>query len=153
MSVGGDLLEVDTITGKPERIKLGNEHTVRWAVDRDGRPLAREDWDWKSSAYKVYALKGDGIKQILRKDDTSAPSLVGLLPDDSPLALLAANGRPHQAAWARPLDGSPQRLLVEDPDADITAVYTDAHTGAIAGVYVSGTKTDVHWLDPTAQHR
>lgn len=153
MSMGADLLEVDTITGRPEKIKSGNEHTVGWAVDRDGRPLAREDWDWKSSAYRLYALKGESIKQILRKDDTSAPTLVGLLPDDSALVLLSSNGRPHQAAWALPLDGSPQKLLAEDPDADVTAVYTDSYTGAIVGVYVSGTKTDVHWLDPTAQRR
>jgi dipeptidyl aminopeptidase/acylaminoacyl peptidase len=67
--------------------------------------------------------------------------------------LLATNGRSHQAAWALPLDGSPAKLLAEDPDADITNVYTDPNTGAIVGVYVSGTITSVHWLDPTAQHR
>jgi dipeptidyl aminopeptidase/acylaminoacyl peptidase len=153
MSSGVELLEVDTITGKPVPIKFGNEHTVGWAVDRAGKPVAREDWDWKSSAYRVYALKGNSIKEILRRDDANPPTLVGLLPDDSALVLLASNGKAHQAAWALPLDGSPQKLLAENPDADITAAYTDAHTGAILGMYVSGTKTDVQWLDSTAQHR
>jgi len=153
MSSGTFLLKVDTITGKSEAIRAANEHTVAWAVDRTGTPVAREDWDPLKGAYRVYALRGDSIKEILRRDDSSAPTLAGLLPDDSALVLLTSHGKAHQAAWALPLDGSPQKLLAEDPDADITAVYEDAHTGAIVGVYVSGTKADVQWLDPTAQHR
>jgi dipeptidyl aminopeptidase/acylaminoacyl peptidase len=147
------LLEVDTTNGKSEIIKCGNEHTVAWGVDRSGKPIARQDWDYLKQAYRVYALKGDSIKEILRKDDSSPPVLAGLLPDDTALVLLASNGRPHQAAWALPLDGSPLKLLAEDPDADITAAYTDPYTGAIAGVYESGVKTNLRWLDPAAQHR
>ena len=153
MSTGGALLEVDTITGKSERIRYGNQHTVGWAVDREGKVLAWEDWDWKTGAYHVYALKGESIKEILRKDDSSAPTLVGLLPDNSALVLLASNGHAHQSAWMLPLDGSPQKLLAEDPDADITAAFTDAYTGAVVGFYESGTKTNVQWLDPVAQRR
>jgi dipeptidyl aminopeptidase/acylaminoacyl peptidase len=153
MSSGANLLEVDTITGKCEKIKYGNAHTVGWAVDRDGKAVAREDWDWKKGAYRVYALKGESIKEVLRKDDSSAPTLVGLLPDDSALVLLASNGHAHQSAWTLPLDGSPQKLLAEDPDADITAAFADAYTEAILGFYESGTKTSIRWLDPVAQRR
>ncbi len=153
MSSGEKLLEVDTISGKPRTIKIGNEHTVGWAVNGDGKPVAQEDWDWRTSAYHVYALNGDLVKTILSKDDSSAPALAGLLPDDSGLVLLANNGHAHQAAWTLPLDGAPQKLLAEDPDADITAAYVDAYTGAIIGFYTSGTKTNMRWLDPVAQHR
>jgi dipeptidyl aminopeptidase/acylaminoacyl peptidase len=154
MSSGDSLLEVDTVTGKSERIKVGNVHTVGWAVDRNGKPVAREDWDWKAGAYRVYALRDeDSIKEILRKDDSSPPTLVGLLPNDSGLVLLASNGGMHESAWNLPLDGSPQKLLMEDPDADITQAYTDAYTGAIVGFYASGTKTNIQWLDPVAQRR
>jgi len=153
MFSGPALLEVDTNTGDSERIQLGNEHTVYWAVDRDGKPVAREDWDWKTGSYRLYALKGESIKEILRNDDKNAPTLAGVLPDDSALVLLANKGHAHQCAWALPLDGSAQKLLAEDPDADITATYTDPYTGAIVGFYESGTKTSVQWLDPVAQHR
>jgi dipeptidyl aminopeptidase/acylaminoacyl peptidase len=153
MSIGDGLLEVDTTNGKSERIKVGNEHTVGWAVDRNGKPVAREDWDWKTSAYRVYALQEESIKEILRTDDTSAPTLVGLLPDDSGLVLLATNGHAHQCAWMLPIDGSPQKLLAEDPDADLTAAFVDAYSGSIIGFYASGTKTNVEWLDPVAQRR
>jgi dipeptidyl aminopeptidase/acylaminoacyl peptidase len=147
------LIEVETATGKATLIKAGNEHTQSWVVDHDGVPVAREDWDWTKRAYRVYALSGAGVKEILRKDDNEQPLLAGLLADDSALVLLASNGRSHRAAWALPLDGSPAKLLAEDPDADVAGVYTDPYTGAIIGVYISGSKTTVHWLDPAAQHR
>lgn len=147
------VMEVDTRTGKSDVIKLGNTYTVMWVVDRSGTPVAREDWDWHKQAYRLYALHGNSIRELLRKDDSSHPSVAGLLPDGSAIVMLATNDRAHQAVWALPLDGSPSRLLFEDPDADITSAYTDAYTGAILGVYVSGGKTEVHWLDSVAQGR
>jgi dipeptidyl aminopeptidase/acylaminoacyl peptidase len=148
------LLEVDTATGKAEIIKGGNDHTTGWLVDRNGRAVVRADWDWKTTTYRVYALSGQNdAREILRRDDRDPPTLAGLLPDDSALVLLATNGRKHKAAWAVPLDGSPPTVLAEDPDADITETYTDPDTGAIIAVYVSGSKTRTHWLDPAAQHR
>jgi dipeptidyl aminopeptidase/acylaminoacyl peptidase len=148
------LLEVDSLTGHPQIIKAGNEHTTGWLVDRNGTPVAREDWDWTKRAYRLYALLADGgAKEILRSDDANPPKVAGLLPDDSALVLLAINGRPHQAAWALPFDGSSPRLLAEDPDADITNTYADPYSGAIIGVFVAGTKSRVHWLDSAAEQR
>jgi dipeptidyl aminopeptidase/acylaminoacyl peptidase len=151
--VASCLLEVDTRTGQGTIIKVGNKHTTMWIVNRDGQPVAREDWDPGKHSYRVFALEGNSIREILRHDDSEHPALTGLLADGTALALLAANGRSHQAAWALPLDGSPPKLLVEDPDADITSTYTDSNTGAIVGVYVSGGKTSMHWLEPSAQKR
>ncbi len=147
------LLDVDTTTGGSVPIKYGNEHTVGWAVDRNGTPVAREDWDWIKRAYRLYALSGDNLKEILRTDDSAPPQVVGLLPDDSALVVLAANGHPNQAAWALPVDGSPMKLLAEDPGVDITDTYVDPYTEGVIGVYVSGTKTTVRWLDPAAARR
>jgi len=151
--VGNCLLEVDTATGGAAVIRSGNEHTVGWVVNRDGVPVAREDWDWKTRAYRLYAFSGESVREILRRDDNAPPTLAGILPDSSALVLLTANGRSRQAAWALPLDGSPLRLLAEDSEADITGTYMDSHSGAIIGVYASGTKTRIDWLDPAARHR
>ena len=115
MFSGPSLLEVNTNTGDSERIKLGNEHTVYWAVDRDGKPVAREDWDWKTGSYRLYALKGDGIKEILRNDDKHAPTLMGVLPDDSGLVLLANNGHTHQCAWGASIGRFPAKALGRGP--------------------------------------
>jgi dipeptidyl aminopeptidase/acylaminoacyl peptidase len=149
----GCLLEVDTATGGATVIKSGNQLTDGWAVSHDGVPVAREDWDWKTRAYRVYSLSGDSVREILRRDDNERPLLVGILPDNSALVLLTSNGRSHQAAWALPLDGSPLRLLAEDPEGDIISTYTDSYTGAVTGVYVGGANTRIDWLDPAAQHR
>jgi dipeptidyl aminopeptidase/acylaminoacyl peptidase len=149
----GCLIEVDTNTGDETVIKSGLEHTQGWVVNRDGMPVAREDWDWIAHAYHLYALSGENVREILRSDDSKPPILAGILPDSSALVLLKANGQGRQAAWALPLDGSPIRLLVEDPDADITNAYEDSYTGAVIGVYVSGTKTRITWLDPAARQR
>lgn len=150
------LWEVDTRTGNGSTIRYGNQFTAAWVVDGDGRAVAREDWDWHHHAYRLLALgaqDSDKPREILRKDDSEHPTLAGLLADGTAVVVLATNGRAHQAAWALPLDGSPARLIAEDPDADITGVYTDRQSGAIVGVYVSGSIASVRWLDPGAQHR
>jgi dipeptidyl aminopeptidase/acylaminoacyl peptidase len=155
IATGGrsQLLEVDTRTGHTTKIKTGNEHTVRWFVDRDGRPLAREDWDFLHSQYRVYALYGDSLKEILRRDDSEPPRVGGVLDNELALLLLASNAHGHQAAWALPLDGTPLQLLAEVPDADITQVWIDPYSGAVTGVYVSGADNSVHWLQPAAKAR
>lgn len=147
------LLEVDTSTGDSHLLKAGSAATVRWVLDRGGAPLAREDWDSLKGAYRVYALSGNDLREIVRRDDSDPPRLAGVLPDGTALVLLASDGRPHKAAWAVPLDGSPIRLLAEDPDEDLTGGYTDPHTGAIVGVYIGGSDSTIRWLDPQAQQR
>jgi dipeptidyl aminopeptidase/acylaminoacyl peptidase len=146
------LLKVDTRTGKYTVIKNGNEHTTNWVVDSTGRPAAREDWDWRHHAYRLVALNGETVREILRKDDSERPKIVGLLSDGSAVVLLAANGRSHQAVWAIPLDGSAARLIAEDPNADIANVYTD-RSDAIIGIYLSGSVSEVRWIEPSAQLR
>lgn len=149
----GCLIEVDTNTGAQTVIKSGGEFSFDWLVNRDGLPVAREDWDWKKRAYRLYALSGENAQEILRSDDSEPPQVAGLLPDSSALVLLKANGQGHQAAWALPLDGSPMRLLAEEPDADITGVYTESYTGAVIGMYVGGPRPHVQWLDSQARQR
>jgi hypothetical protein len=64
------LWEVDTRTGKGNIARHGNDVTAAWVVDRDGRAVAREDWDWYHHAYR-------------------------LLADGTAVVVLAANGRAH----------------------------------------------------------
>lgn len=149
----GCVIEVDTNTGDSTVLKSGVEHTIGWVVNRDGVPVAREDWDWIAHAYHLYVLSGENVREILRSDDSEPPTVAGILPDDSALVLLKPNALGDQAAWALPLDGSPLRLLAEDPQADITGVYADPYTGAVIGVYVGGGSAHVNWLDPAARER
>jgi len=147
------LLEVDTDTGAAQPIKYGAKLTVGWVVDRNGKPVAREDWDWIKGAYRLYAVEGESLREILRQDDNERPAVAGLLPDDSALVLLANRGRPHRAAWALPLNGAAPILLAEDPAGDIGGTLFDSYSGAPVAVFVEGTKSGIHWLDPAAQQR
>ena len=149
---GNQLLEVDTQTGNARVIKTGNRFTTRWIVDHQGRPLAREDWDWSHHAYRVLALNFDSVTELFRSDDSERPKLVGLAPDGSAVVLLTRNGHSHQGAWAFPLNGSPPKLLSEDSDADIVSAYLNKERHVL-GVYISGMKTRIRWLDPAGQHR
>lgn len=147
------LMEIDVRTGKSTLIGEGGDRTVRWFVDRDGHPLAREDWEWLQNQYCVYALDAKSKRELLRRDDADPPILSGNLADGSALVLLATNGRSRQAAWALPLDGSPLRLLAEIPDADVTNVFLDPYTGAVTAIYASGLGAPVRWLDRAAERR
>ena len=151
--VAGCLIEVNTQSGDGTVLKVGNDHTVAWVVDRDGRALAREDWDSSKHQYRLYALSGNNIREILHKDDAEHPILAGPLADDSAVVLLGANGRSHRVAWAIPLDGSPERVLAEDPEQDVTGTYVDAYTGSIIGMYIGGIRPKLKWLDSTAEQR
>ncbi len=148
------LIEVDTATADNKVIKMGDgKFTAAWVVNSAGEAVAREDWDWRHSSYDVLSLATEKPRKILSRKDSEPPKLAGVLADGSALVLLDTNGHAHQAVWALPLNGSPLKLISEDPDADITRVYHDPYSGAITGVYLSGNVTKVRWLDPAAQHR
>ncbi len=148
------LLEIDTATGRSTPIKYGNSHTTGWVVDRKGSPVAREDWDWHKRAFRLYALEsGDHIKELMRTDDSEHPRTEGIAPDGLGLVVLAVNGRPHQAAWELPFDGSPMRLLADDPNADVESTSRDPNTGDIVGAFIGGQKGEFRWLEPRAEHR
>jgi dipeptidyl aminopeptidase/acylaminoacyl peptidase len=148
------LVEVDTRTGIASLLKVGNVHTVRWIVDHDGRPVAREDWDYLHGQYRVFALSENSIREVLHSDEANPPRVRGLVADRSALLLFATNGRSHISAWALPLDGSPMQLLADAPNADIANVYTDPDTGAVIEVRESGGgPAQQHWLEPSAKAR
>jgi len=146
------LLEVDTRTGQGTLIKAGDKLTVRWFVDRDGTPVAREDWSWRDKQYRLYALFGNDIKEVLRVDDGSRPDLRGVAPGGGALVLLAPNASGRVAAWALPLDGSPKTLLAEDPGLDVLGVSTDPWTGAIVGIAFGGQQPHYVWIEPAIKH-
>lgn len=148
-------VSVDTLTGEFKQISDGRPQTIGWVVDRQDNPVLREDWDAKTHSYRLIVQHDDTAKplQLLRQSDANVPDVRGATADGKAVVLLTDNGRPHQAAWALPLDGSPMQLLVEDPEADITNVFIDPLTGAVTGVYVSGSVTTVRWLDPAVAKR
>jgi dienelactone hydrolase len=148
------LTEVSTVDGTYHIIKCGTAQTAAWVVDTHGTAVAREDWDVVHHAWCVYALLTDKPRELLCQDDAiPPPNLAGALPDDSAVLVLAENGRPHQVAWAYPLDGSPAHVLVEDADSAVSGVYADPYSGIIIGVFLGGSATKIDWLDQPAEQR
>jgi dipeptidyl aminopeptidase/acylaminoacyl peptidase len=147
------LLEVDTRTGLASIVKVGNRDTVRWYVNRDGTPVAREDWDYKQHSFKVLALDGENVREILHSSDADSFRIQGVTPDGLSLVQLDAKGSDRIGAWAVPLDGSAPKLLYEDPLQDVSGVYRDPYSNAVIGVRLSGDGGDLHWLDAKALER
>jgi dipeptidyl aminopeptidase/acylaminoacyl peptidase len=148
------LIEVSTQDGSWHLLDQGNPQTVGWVIDVHGNPIAREDWESVHHAFVVRVWRDDKLKELLRRDDAVEQlGLVGALPDGSALVVLTPNGRPHQAAWAYPLDGSPPHVLAEDPDTDVTGVFEDPYSGSILGVFLGGSTIAPKWLDAAAQQR
>jgi hypothetical protein len=50
--------EVDTHTGRGPRLDLGDPYTTNYAVDADGKLLAREEWSPATQMYSVAAKRG-----------------------------------------------------------------------------------------------
>ena len=147
------LLEVDTRTGLATIVKIGNQDTVRWYINRDGTPLAREDWDYKQHSFRVLALDGEKVREILRSNDADSIRIQGVTVDGRSLVQLDTKGGDRIGAWAVPLDGSPPTLIYEDPLQDVSGVYRDPYSNAVIGVRLSGDGGDVHWLDAKALER
>lgn len=148
------LIEVSTQDGSWQVLDQGNPQTTGWVIDVHGNPIAREDWDVTHHAYRVLVWREGKLKELLRRDDAAEQlDLAGSLPDGSALVVLTPNGRPHQTAWAYPLNGSPPHVLVEDPDNDVTGVFLDPYSGSVLGVFLGGSTFAPKWLDAPAQQR
>jgi hypothetical protein len=131
------LIEVSTQDGSWQLIDQGKPETAGWVIDVHGNSIAREDWDAVHHAYRVLVWREGKLRELLRRDDALEQlDLAGALPDGSALVVLTPNGRPHQVAWAYPLDGSPPHVLVEDPDTEVTGVFLDPYSGSVLGVFL-----------------
>jgi dipeptidyl aminopeptidase/acylaminoacyl peptidase len=148
------LIEVSTQDGSWQLIDQGKPETAGWVIDVHGNSIAREDWDAVHHAYRVLVWREGKLRELLRRDDALEQlDLAGALPDGSALVVLTPNGRPHQVAWAYPLDGSPPHVLVEDPDTEVTGVFLDPYSGSVLGVFLGGSTVAPKWLDAPAQQR
>ena len=146
------LFDVDTRSGKGDKVEQGTQFTTDWIVNADGDCVARADWNPKASEYRVLAKRGMGWGEIYaskRKDRR----LFGLTADGTAIAALGANAAGRVVLWALPLDGSPARVLLEDAQYDVESVITDRFSGAPVGVWLGGPDELPRWLDKPAEAR
>lgn len=145
------LFEVDTRTGKGRLVESGTQYTEDWILDRNGRAVARGEWEAEHEIYRVLGRSGDDWREIFREDDGDRLTIYGLTADGEAVVAVGANGQTLSKLWAIPLDGSGARVLLEDSKYDVVAIATDRFTGNPVGARFGGPESEIRWFDPRAE--
>lgn len=147
------LYQVDTRTGNGTVLELGTQFTVDWVVDKDGNVAARSDWNPDGNVYRILVKSGLGWHEILHQENRGRLSLQGLTEDGSAIVALGSLERGHPKLLALPLDGSPVRVLLEDPDQDVVSVVRDRFRGTPVCAWLGGVDPKYHCFDQQVEQR
>lgn len=148
-----ELYRVDTGTGRGKIIENGDQYTSQWVVDAQGTPVARSEWRPVQKQYLVEARSGLGWRRIFERDDGQELNLQGLSSDGRSIIATGPDKGQRIRAWAVALDGSGEKQVSPDLDADVESVITDRFSGAPVGLELGGRKPRVDWLDSSAEVR
>jgi len=147
------LFDVNTRTGKGTPTALGTQYTQEWAVDSQGRAIARSEWNADRNEFTIVAKDGATWKEVYRRTDGGKLELGGLAPDSRNLLALGENGTDRSKVWAIALDGSGAKVYFEAPDSDVDSIWWDTAAAAPLAVVVGGLVPRIHYLDPKLQAR
>jgi dipeptidyl aminopeptidase/acylaminoacyl peptidase len=147
------LFDVNSRTGKGTPTAIGSPYTNDFAVDSQGRAVARSDWRAELQEFTILARDGAGWKEVHRQTDGGRLSLGGLTADGKTLLVVGENGTDRSKVWAIALDGSGTKVYFEDPEADVEYVQRDPGTGMALGAALGGANSRVHWFDPKLEAR
>lgn len=147
------LFDVDTRSGNAAIIDQGDQFTQQWAVDAQGRPVARSEWRPSEHHYWIEAKSGRGWRTILDRGDGGTFTLHGVSADGKSVLATGPGKQGWVRLWAIGLDGSGSKDLTPGQSADVEGVIRDRFTGAPVGVQLGGLQPKVQWLDTTAEAR
>lgn len=148
-----NLYEVDLKSGDGKLLERGTPFTSDWTVDATGKIAVRSDWDPTREKFTVHAKGGSGWRRIYEAGrcgqlwgmplnaDNTAVFAVGSLCNEERVKL-----------WSLPLDGSPMKVVVEDPALDVEGFITDPYDGNVFGVDLAG-DGNTRWFDERAEKR
>ena len=148
-----NLYLVDTHTGGGKLIEQGSAQTVAWVIDKEGNAVARADWDGWNHVLRVLAKSGLGWREILRQEKRNRLALIGTTPDGTAILALGSLDAGYAKLLAIPLDGSPPRVLVDDPEHEVDSVVRNRFTLAPIAAVLGGADLTYRWLDPQEQQR
>jgi dipeptidyl aminopeptidase/acylaminoacyl peptidase len=144
---GHSLFEVDTQNGNGKRIEGGTSFTDTWIVDREGRAVARSEWNSVKREYQILAKHGGGWKAVHSADHWEDLRPEGISMDGQAIVAVGARGGERDRAWRIPLDGSEITALGDDAE-EVEFAIKDRVTGAVAGIQLGGLSPSIRWLDP-----
>ena len=145
--------EVDTHTGKSTRLDVGDQYTDEWLVNAEGKVVGRGEWNAEDQSYTVLVKRGLQWSAIYQSKRPAALPLVGLSADQSAILAVDKDTDGRTKLWAMPLDGSPRKLVLADPNGDVTGIVSDPYNGAPLGAWIGGASYRQVWFDQDTQHR
>jgi dipeptidyl aminopeptidase/acylaminoacyl peptidase len=145
--------EVDTHTGKSTRLDVGDQYTDEWLVNAEGKVVGRGEWNAEDQSYTVLVKRGLQWSAIYQSKRPAALPLVGLSADQSAILAVDKDTDGRTKLWAMPLDGSPRKLVLADPNGDVTGIVSDPYNGAPLGAWIGGASYHQVWFDQDTQHR
>ena len=150
-----NVFEINTLDGKSRLLDNGSgtPFTVEWLADAKGTAVARSEWNAEFGRFSVLARDGNGWKRILEVENGGDSWVAGLVDNDTAVAVVTHNGHEHSGLWSLPLDGSPAKKLIDDPQLDIEGVLRDPFDDRPLGVRFSGADQAYRWLDPAIEKR
>jgi dipeptidyl aminopeptidase/acylaminoacyl peptidase len=148
-----NVFEISTADGKSKLLESGTPFTAEWLADARGNAVVRSEWNPEFRKFSVLAKSGGAWKRILEIDNGGDAWLGGLVENDTAVAVMMTNGARRNTLWAVPLDGSPAKKLVDDPDLDAEAIRVDPFDDHIQAVRMGGADRPYRWLDPAAEKR
>jgi dipeptidyl aminopeptidase/acylaminoacyl peptidase len=148
-----NVFEISTIDGKSKLLDSGSPFTVEWLANAQGVAVARSEWNPEFRRFSVLTKHNGNWRRALEIDNGRSSYFAGLIENDTAVALVSHNGQPRVALWAVPLDGSPARKLIDDPELDIEGVAIDPFDDRPIGVRMSGADRPYRYLDPAWEKR
>ena len=127
-----DLYKVKLKNGKGKIHAKGNRSTIDWFVDKDGKILAREDFDNKTNKHKVFS-KISGKWNLIYSHETNIPDINIQAVSSDGTNLLFISGT---AIFSMSLsDGTIQGPVYHREDTDVGYVMTDINQKLILVKY------------------
>jgi len=135
-----DVFAVDLDTGRGAVHAEGRTTTNDWFVDEAGTILAREDFNEKEKAYRIFTRKNGKLELLLEQTDVSIPSYT-LLAVSSDQDALIVGVRPEGEQFDRvsrlAFDGGLSAPLYRNENRDVDEILITANRVAF-GVRFSG---------------
>ena len=144
-----NLLKVDLDTGKGRIVARGEEETIDWFVDEDGKILAREDFDDNLNTYRIFSEIPGKMTKIYETNTPVVPfSLKAIKADKSALMLTDSAEDFSASQYIRELsmDGQVSGPMREQAGASVNILVD--HNRIAEGISHTTGLTQMEFDDP-----
>lgn len=142
------LYAVDVRSGRAKIVEAGTQFTQEWIVDRDGRVVARTEWEPKTNTFRLLAKRGGGWPEIYSRTDGRELSVLSVSDDGRSVLALGLGSDGLKKLYAVPLAGGAPEVLATNATDDV-GVMLDVYDGRPLRAGTGDAESD-KWLDTAA---